>query len=90
MPSSIPGCVMTDMALDTPVRGRSPWQDARRRLFANRAAVASPVILAAMALVCIFGPMFLPWTYDQIDWDHMEVLPPNLELGHYLGTDSVG
>ena len=31
------------------IKGRSLWQDARRRLFANKAAVASMVVLAAIA-----------------------------------------
>jgi oligopeptide transport system permease protein len=72
------------------VAGRSLWQDARRRLFANRAAVASVVVLAVIAVLSVFGPMLLPWAYDQIDWDHMEALPPDMALGHYLGTDSMG
>jgi len=77
---------------DTPhtIADRSLWQDARRRLFANRAAVVSLVVLAVIAVASVFGPMVLPWTYDQIDWDHMEALPPDLALGHYLGTDSMG
>jgi oligopeptide transport system permease protein len=72
------------------VQGRSLWHDAWRRLLRNRAAVASLVILVVIALASIFGPYALPWTYDQIDWDHVEALKPTFALGHYLGTDSVG
>ncbi len=72
------------------VEGRSLWQDAWRRLKANRAALASMVVLAVIAVVCLVGPYMLPWPYDAIDWDHVEAMPPNFELGHYLGTDSVG
>jgi len=72
------------------VEGRSLWQDAWRRLTKNRAAVASMFILAAIALACLLVPYALPWSYDAIDWDHVEAMPPNVELGHYLGTDSVG
>jgi len=72
------------------VKGRSLWQDAWRRLRANRAAVISLAVLALIALASVFGPMLLPWTYDQIDWDHVEALPPDFATGHYLGTDSVG
>ncbi|MGE3335841.1 MAG: ABC transporter permease subunit [Rhodospirillaceae bacterium] len=72
------------------VEGRSLWQDAWRRLKRNRAALASMIILAVIALVCLLGPYTLPWPYDAIDWDHVEAMPPNMELGHYLGTDSVG
>jgi len=77
-------------AVPTLTEGRSLWQDARRRLFANRAAVVSVVVLAVIAVASIVGPMLLPWTYDQIDWEHMEVMPPDLATRHYLGTDSVG
>ena len=72
------------------VQGRSLWQDAWRRLMANRAAVASLVVLVGIALLSVLGPYFLPWTYDQIDWDHVEPMPPSLAFGHYFGTDSVG
>jgi oligopeptide transport system permease protein len=72
------------------VEGRSLWQDAWRRLAANRAALASMIILAVTALACFVLPYALPWSYDAIDWEHVEALPPNFELGHYLGTDSVG
>jgi oligopeptide transport system permease protein len=75
-------------AADT--EGRSLWQDAFRRLQANRAAMASAIILILLALICFIGPFFVPWTYEDIDWDLLEATPPNLKLGHYLGTDSLG
>jgi oligopeptide transport system permease protein len=88
---------MTDANLVIPsgpeldrVEGRSLWQDAWRRLLRNRAALASLIILGVIAFVSIFGPYVLAWSYDQIDWDHVEAVPPSLALKHYLGTDSVG
>ncbi|MFL2770596.1 MAG: ABC transporter permease subunit [Rhodospirillaceae bacterium] len=72
------------------VEGRSLWQDALGRLRANRAALASAVMLFVLATICFIGPLFVPWTYEEIDWDILEATPPNLELGHYLGTDSLG
>lgn len=72
------------------VEGRSLWQDAWRRLRANRAAFVSMIILAIITLACVVLPYALPWSYDAIDWDHVEAMPPNFDLGHYLGTDSVG
>ena len=77
-----------DAAAD--VEGRSLWQDAFRRLRANRAAMISAIILILMAVVCFIGPLFVPWTYEEINWDLLEATPPNRELGHYLGTDSLG
>jgi len=72
------------------VEGRSLWQDALRRLFANKAAVVSLMILVVVAVLCFAGPAFLPWAYDAIDWDHVEGIGPDVASGHYLGTDSVG
>lgn len=60
-----------------------------RRLLRNRAAVAAMVILAVVLLACLFGPLLLPWSHDVLDFDHIAV-PPGIEHGHYLGTDSVG
>lgn len=72
------------------VEGRSLWQDAMRRLFANKASVVSLVLLGVIAFLCVAGPALLPWSYEAIDWDHVEGIGPDLASGHYLGTDSVG
>ncbi|MBL8630747.1 MAG: ABC transporter permease subunit [Rhodospirillaceae bacterium] len=72
------------------IQGRSLWQDAWRRLLANRAALISLIILVLVSLACFVLPHFLPWTYEQIDWERMEATPPSLETGHYLGTDTLG
>ncbi|MBL8644342.1 MAG: ABC transporter permease subunit [Rhodospirillaceae bacterium] len=72
------------------IQGRSLWQDAWRRLLANRAALVSLVILVIVGFACFALPHFLPWTYEQIDWDRMEATPPSIETGHYLGTDTLG
>ena len=49
------------------VKGRSLWDDARRRLLANRAATISMGLLLALVLLAIFGPFLTPFTYDQIN-----------------------
>ena len=72
-----------------PVRGRSLWADAARRLLRNRAAVAGGIVLVAMALACLFGPMLVPFELDEIFWDAMQA-PPSLETGHVFGTDPNG
>ena len=77
-------------ALDSPsVRGRSPWRDARERFFRNKAAVASLVLLALITLACVFGPMLLPHSYEDTDWDAMS-LGPTLVNWHLFGTDELG
>jgi oligopeptide transport system permease protein len=69
-------------------RGRSLWDDARRRLLANKAAVAGMVVLAVLTLAAIAGPAVVPFGYDEVrkadTW-----LPP-LAGGHLLGADALG
>ena len=70
--------------------GRSLWADAGRRLLANRAAMASVVVLIAMVGLILFGPMFTPWSYDYIDFDGDWRAPPDLASQHPFGTDNIG
>ncbi|MDA3978399.1 oligopeptide ABC transporter permease OppC [Gallibacterium sp. AGMB14963] len=71
------------------VDGRSLWQDARRRFFRNKAAVASLIILFFIVLFVVFAPMLMPFSYDDTDWGMM-TNPPDFESMHYFGTDSSG
>jgi len=68
-------------------KGRSLWADARRRLLANRAAVASAVLLAGIALACIVGPWLSPHGYDQVYRDYVKV-PASLDP--YPGAEAIG
>jgi oligopeptide transport system permease protein len=70
------------------VKGRSLWDDARRRLMRNRAAMASLVLLALLALAAVIGPALLPFRFDQISKDDVWAAP--LVHGHLLGADSLG
>ncbi|MCX2723527.1 ABC transporter permease subunit [Roseibium salinum] len=69
---------MTVTTGDAPAKGRSLWEDARDRLFANRAAVASMIVLAAIALISIFGPILSPHDYDAVYQNYVKV-PASLE-----------
>jgi len=69
--------------------GRSPWADARDRFMRNRAAVASLVVLALIALACIVGPSLLPYEFDTADWDAMK-MAPTWQGFHLWGTDESG
>ena len=60
-----------------------------RRFLRNKAAVVALVVLALVALVCIFGPSLLPYEFDTADWDAMK-LPPSMQGHHYFGTDESG
>nr|WP_319386516.1 ABC transporter permease subunit [uncultured Roseibium sp.] len=61
-----------------PEKGRSLWDDARDRLLANRAAVVSMVVLAAIALLSILGPVLSPHQFDTVYRDYVKV-PASLE-----------
>lgn len=71
------------------VKGRSLTADAWRRLLRNKAAVVSLGILAALIFVALIGPYFLPYDYETPDWAAFRA-PPNIESGHYFGTDQNG
>ena len=68
------------------IPGRSLWADARRRLLANRAAMASLVLLALIALSCIAGPWLSPHGYDQVYRDYVKV---PASLAPYPGAEAV-
>ena len=70
------------------IKGRSLWDDARRRLFRNKAAVAGLAILTLLVALAVVGPFLLPYTYDQVNKDDVWVGP--LTAGHLLGTDALG
>jgi oligopeptide transport system permease protein len=81
------------------VQGRSLWDDARRRLLRNRAAVVSIVILGAIAAAAIFAPFFLAYPYNYIDYNVVSCAPdwwpdPSVPCTaggtHWFGTDSIG
>ena len=71
------------------VEGRSLWQDARRRLLRNKAAVLSMVLLAIVALLAIFAPLVSPHAFDEIFWDRISA-PPDPAAGFFFGTDGNG
>ncbi len=71
------------------VKGRSLWQDARRRLFRNRAAVVSMIGLAAIAGLALLAPWLSPYAYDEVFWDRIQ-MPPDFAHGHWFGTDGNG
>ncbi len=79
----------TNAPVSAPVKGRSLWADARRRLFSNTAAVVSMIILAILTLAAIFGPMV--WVHDFEHQYRDRVLEsPTLVHWHIMGTDNYG
>ena len=49
-----------DVAVIEPHRARNQWQDARRRLFRNKAAVIGMVIVGIFVFVAIFASTLAP------------------------------
>src|ERR1051325_2742169 len=81
------------------VQGRSLWSDAMRRLMRNRAAVASIILLAVIALMALFAPLLSQYAFDAQDYDHISCSPdwwPDSNVlctaggTHWFGTDSIG
>jgi oligopeptide transport system permease protein len=79
------------------VKGRSQWVDARRRLFHNRAALASMIILGLIAVLAAAAPLLSPYSYDEVNYDIIACAPGWWPIeaacrapGHLFGTDAVG
>jgi oligopeptide transport system permease protein len=70
-------------------QGRSLWQDARTRLFRNKAAVVSLVVLGLITLAAIFAPWLSPHPFDEVYWDRIG-MPPDYANAHWFGTDNNG
>ncbi len=73
----------------TEIQGRSLWQDARARLFRNKAAVASMILLGIITILAILGPMLWLHDYDTVYKDRV-ALAPTLTHWHIFGTDTQG
>jgi len=83
-----PGSSRNAALMERAVRGRSLWDDARRRLLRNRAAMTSLIVLGLLLLAALIGPFLTPYTYDQINKNDVWQAP--LTGAHLLGTDSLG
>ena len=70
------------------LKGRSLWDDARRRLMRNRAAVGGMIVLALLTGAAIFGPWLTTYGYDQVNKTDVWLAP--LTHGHLIGTDALG
>jgi oligopeptide transport system permease protein len=71
------------------VKGRSLWDDSRRRLLANKAAMASLAILTLLVLIALVGPLVWPHEYATQYRDRLSLAPTTENL-HLLGTDIYG
>ncbi len=67
------------------------WQDARRRLFENKGAVAGLIIIVAILLFAFLGPVMSHNGFDDQDTSRTNLPPriPLLEKVSFLGVDGV-
>ncbi|HEN5108821.1 oligopeptide ABC transporter permease [Klebsiella pneumoniae] len=65
----------------------SPWRQGWRQLRRNRLAMFCLLLLAVMAVWCVMGPVWSPWSDDATDALSINQ-PPGAE--HWLGTDFLG
>ena len=71
------------------VKGNSLYSDAFKRLLRNKASLISLIVLSLITLLSFFGPYLLQYDFYETDWNSI-YLPPNIENGHYFGTDGNG
>ena len=71
------------------IKGRSLWADARRRLFRNKAAVTSLIVLAIITAASILVPALHPHPIEEVYWDLLGS-GPNIAAGFPFGTDANG
>ena len=68
-------------------RGNSLWHDAWLRLRKNKLAVFGMFALGIIAIVCVLGPWFSPYGYEEQNLDLGAAAP---SAQHWLGTDTLG
>lgn len=85
---------LADRMVMDEVKGRSPWADARRRFWRNKAAMLGLTILVLVTLFAIFGGQFAQWSNEELDFSVMgqvaQMGQPSIDSGHYFGTDNLG
>nr|WP_042247182.1 ABC transporter permease subunit [Paracoccus sp. PAMC 22219] len=85
---------LSDRFVEAEVKGRSPWADARKRFFRNKAAMLGLMILVLVSLFAIFGGYVAQWSNEELDFSVMgqvaQMGQPSLENGHFFGTDNLG
>ena len=63
------------------------WHLAGRRLGARPAVRLALTVLALIVLVALLGPLFSPWGFDSLDWQHLATPPTRAAMNR---TDRLG
>jgi len=86
--------ILSAVADNAAIKGRSQWQDSLGRFKRNKAALVSLFILLLMIAVAFISPYFAVWDYETIDWGLLGNAAtqgaPQIENGHYFGVDDLG
>ena len=69
------------------VQPRSLWVDGFRRLIGNRMAMASLILIIALALMAFLAPVIAPYDPTFQDYSIVQTSP---SWGHPFGTDALG
>ncbi|MDD5557476.1 MAG: ABC transporter permease [bacterium] len=77
---------IADPSRAAPLRGRSLWRLAWRRLLRNRMAVAGGIVVALIGLLALGAPLVSPYGYDETS--PAQFNPPS--RAHPMGTDIHG
>jgi len=71
----------------TSTHASTPWGNAWRRFLTHRLALVCLIFLGAVALACVFGPLFSSYAFaDQ----NLVLGPTPPSAAHWLGTDVLG
>jgi len=71
----------------TSTHASTPWGNAWRRFLTHRLALVCLIFLGAVALACVFGPLFSSYAFaDQ----NLALGPTPPSAAHWLGTDVLG
>ena len=80
-----------DINVDKTFSGISSWRDKLNRFCRNKGAMFGAIFVILLTLTSIIGPYVSGWTYDFIDFAHMN-LPPRIQglekLGIFNGTEN--
>ncbi len=78
---------MSELTLKAEPKAKHYSSQVFRRLLKNPTAVVGMVVLAILILVAILAPTISPYSYDEMDFSHINSAPSSL---HIMGTDSLG
>ncbi|ANS74302.1 peptide ABC transporter permease [Paenibacillus yonginensis] len=84
--SSVSGKLAAGGTQAPPVK-TSLWKQSFKQLRKNKLAVAGLVIVVIMFLACFVGPLFSPYTDNQIN---LRIMGKGPNAQHWLGTDKLG